>query len=305
MQCDEVLVPIPSHFSRHMFTIATLGNFDHQDRSSPTGMTSTHETVSTLSKPMRNSVSLKAVSDSTSLVLPCQKMLLFKGIKKQIVLESNFTVEDELLQNTGVQKERDMKVCYKLYQEWNPFSSYRGKIPTWAGCEALIFDYFMLKMHTGFLPYILHPVTEFSTVYMVLKNALSQLVQTLLPVFYDDRVYRIAADVTQQKKDEYSGIMPLLVRYHWIICAAKSEVIETLKNLFGTFVCKVVHNSEIRKYWEAVLKIIHFMKDLIAANWTGNWDVHLQTEQHLIPLFREIYSINYLRYVSLYLEKVR
>ena len=99
--------------------------------------------------------------------------------------------------------------------------------------------------------------------------------------------------------------MPLLVRYHWIICAAKSEVIETLKNLFGTFVCKVVHNSEIRKNWEAVLKIIHFMKDLIAANWTGNWDVHLQTEQHLIPLFREIYSINHLRYISLYLEKVR
>ena len=109
MQCDEVLVPIPSHFSRHMFTIATLGNFDHQDRSSPTGMNSTHETVSTLSKPMRNSVSLKAVSDSASLVLPCQKMLLFKGIKKQIVLESNFIVEDELLQNTEVQKERDMK----------------------------------------------------------------------------------------------------------------------------------------------------------------------------------------------------
>ena len=81
-------------------------------------MNSSHDTVSTLfevkpdhtpSKPLWNSVSLKTVSDSASLVLPCQKMIPFKGIKKQIVLDSNFIVEDELLQNTEVQKERDMK----------------------------------------------------------------------------------------------------------------------------------------------------------------------------------------------------
>ena len=35
MQCGKVLVPIPCHFSKDMFTIAAFDNFDHQDRSSP------------------------------------------------------------------------------------------------------------------------------------------------------------------------------------------------------------------------------------------------------------------------------
>ena len=41
-------VPIPSHFSKVMFTIAAFDSFDHQDRSSPAGMNSNHDTVSTL-----------------------------------------------------------------------------------------------------------------------------------------------------------------------------------------------------------------------------------------------------------------
>ena len=48
MQCGKVLVPIPSHFSKDMFVIAALKNFDYQDRSSTTGMNSNHDTVSTL-----------------------------------------------------------------------------------------------------------------------------------------------------------------------------------------------------------------------------------------------------------------
>ena len=57
-----------------------------------------------------------------------------------------------------------------------------------------------------------------------------------------------------------------------IIFAAKSEVIETLKDLVETFVSKALNNSEICQYWdwEVVLKNIRFLKDLIAADWTGN-----------------------------------
>ena len=90
-----------------------------------------------------------------------------------------------------------------------------------------------------------------------------------------------------------------------IICAAKSKVIETLKDLVETFVCKAVKNSEICKYWEAILKNIRFLNDLIAADRTGNWDAHLQAVQNLLPLFRESDSINYLKYASLYLEQMR
>ena len=39
---------------------------------------------------------------------------------------------------------------------------------------------------------------------------LSQLNQTRLPVFCDTRKYRILADINQQKKDKFSGIISLL-----------------------------------------------------------------------------------------------
>ena len=121
MQCEKVLVTRPSHFSKDMFTITALDNFDHRDRSSPTGMNSNLDTVATLFqvkpdhtsyKSWRSSRSLKTVSDSASLVLPCQKIISFKGINKQVVLDSNFTVEDELLKNAEAQKEKDMKLFF-------------------------------------------------------------------------------------------------------------------------------------------------------------------------------------------------
>ena len=43
MQCENVLVPIPSYFSKDMFTIAALDNFDHQDRSLFIGVNSNHD----------------------------------------------------------------------------------------------------------------------------------------------------------------------------------------------------------------------------------------------------------------------
>ena len=90
-----------------------------------------------------------------------------------------------------------------------------------------------------------------------------------------------------------------------IICAAKSEVLETLKDLVKKVVCKAVKNSEICKYWEAVLKNIRFLKNLIAADRTGNSDAHLQAVQNLPHLIRESNSINYLGYASIHLEQMR
>ena len=87
MQCEKVLVPIPSHFSKNMFILAALENFDHQDRSPSSGMNSNHGTVlilfqikpgNTPSKPLKSSLSLKTVSDSSSLVFSSQKVIPFK-----------------------------------------------------------------------------------------------------------------------------------------------------------------------------------------------------------------------------------
>ena len=47
------------------------------------------------------------------------------------------------------------------------------------------------------------------------------------------------------------------------------------------------------------------LKALITADREGDWQVHLQAMQNLLPVFRECDSINYLRYAFWYVEKMR
>ena len=44
---------------------------------------------------------------------------------------------------------------------------------------------------------------------------------------------------------------------------------------------------------------------MIDCDRNGDWEGHLQTVQKPVPVFREIGSINYLRYASFYVEKMR
>ncbi|KAG8173414.1 hypothetical protein JTE90_021680 [Oedothorax gibbosus] len=59
------------------------------------------------------------------------------------------------------------------------------------------------------------------------------------------------------------------------------------------------------RYWDTFLHLVNLLKFLVAADRNGDWDSHLQAIQNLLPVFREFDSINYLRYVSWYLEKMR
>ena len=63
--------------------------------------------------------------------------------------------------------------------------------------------------------------------------------------------------------------------------------------------------SEMCQYWERLLEIVSILKALIAADREGDWKAHLQTMQNLLPVCRECDSINYLRYASWYVEKMR
>ena len=75
----------------------------------------------------------------------------------------------------------------------------------------------LAKMHIGFLPYLPHPVTDHATVYTALRNfitLLSQLKQESLPVFCDEGVYRIVAEITLQNQVEFQKLVPLLGGFH-------------------------------------------------------------------------------------------
>ena len=53
------------------------------------------------------------------------------------------------------------------------------------------------------------------------------------------------------------------------------------------------------------MKFINLLKQLITADREGDWNIHLCTVQELLSFFRTTNSINYLRYASWYLEKMR
>lgn len=63
--------------------------------------------------------------------------------------------------------------------------------------------------------------------------------------------------------------------------------------------------SEMCHYLEGIVKLCRVMKNLVAAERTGNWRGDLQSAQDLLLVFGDCNSLNYLRYGSLYFNKMR
>lgn len=74
---------------------------------------------------------------------------------------------------------------------------------------------------------------------------------------------------------------------------------------FQKFSNDCAKNSEMCVYWDTYLELVNLLKFPIAADREGNWYCHLQAIQGILPIFYEFDSINYLRYASWYLEKLR
>ena len=84
-----------------------------------------------------------------------------------------------------------------------------------------------------------------------------------------------------------------------------SSNIPLLKQEFKKFSDECAIKSEMCRYWNELIKFANILKLLIASDREGNWEGHLQSIQSLLPLFLESGSINYVRYDSWYLEKMR
>ena len=68
--------------------------------------------------------------------------------------------------------------------------------------------------------------------------------------------------------------------YH--VCLNQCQVI---KEEFETFSKTCSERSEICRHWDGILTLIGLLKDLVAADSEGNWEVHLQVIQKLLPVF--------------------
>ena len=104
-QSSESGVPLPGHFSPNMFTIAAFDNFDHSDRNTLSGKSSTHDIVTTIfqempiefvSKPNRGEVNLKEIKSLSK--LPCQQLSHFVSNKTLNILPS-FVVDENIYES--------------------------------------------------------------------------------------------------------------------------------------------------------------------------------------------------------------
>ena len=95
-------IPVPSHFSLDEFTVAAFDNFDHDDKSTLSGLNSSHDTAITLfqvkpeqpvTKPMKSEVPLSTISLSER--LPCQEVVPFNS-NRVLLIPSEFEVSSEL-----------------------------------------------------------------------------------------------------------------------------------------------------------------------------------------------------------------
>ena len=78
-----------------------------------------------------------------------------------------------------------------------------------------------------------------------------------------------------------------------------------LKIDFLNFTNHCVEKSQMSNYFENFLNMAELLKDLVAADREVDWEVHLLAANNILPIFRELDRINYLRYGSWYLENMR
>ena len=167
-QCEKLHVSLPSHFSKEMFTLAAFDNFDHQDRSSPSGTKSNHDTVMTLFQEKPNQsfqTSQIFCGYGISITLPCQKLLPYKGVRKQLPLDPSFSVDMEIFYKKEKHSKSDSEqLLINFIRNGILCNKPHSNRPTCDGCESLSSSSNLPKMHTGFFPYIPHPVTKHPTV---------------------------------------------------------------------------------------------------------------------------------------------
>ena len=216
-------VPIPSHFVPDKFTLAQMDNFDHPDRSSSSGTMSNHDTVMTLtqikpdvppSKPLMKDFDLSRTRGRGYGKLPCQNLINYYRKSKDLPLPAEFSVKDTEVEQDSDIRDKDFILGY-----------IRGlsgagelSIPTWAGCESIVSNENLAIMQVAFLPYLPYPVTDFATVYTALRNlqsVLQQLNQKSLPLVCDEGVFRIVAEITLQRPNEFRNIVPMLGNFHF------------------------------------------------------------------------------------------
>ena len=99
---EDRKVPLPSYFSKSLFTLSAFDNFDHADRNTLSGKASAHDTAITLfqekpttpiSKSLKSQVNLRGSREVRK--LPCQYIIPYKS-PRSLIIPDSFKVDKEL-----------------------------------------------------------------------------------------------------------------------------------------------------------------------------------------------------------------
>ena len=274
------------------------------DRSSLSGTHSNHDTVMTLiqikpefppSKPKLSVFNLSRSRVNGYGKLPCQQLKPYIQKKKGLPLPSCFQVEDSV--KSIIEDNDDEIKSFIINKVRESVNSDELHILTWAGCKSLISSANLPIMQVAFLPYLPHPVTDYSTVYTALCNFLSvldQLKQDSLPLICDQGVFRIVAEITLQHPEQFKKIIPMIGNFH--LAKAVEHCIG--KFLEGSGFNDALVESQVfgLKTVEAVMAGTHYVRSLHGlliiqetiecARWQGFLQIYggENYQQLLLPL---------------------
>ena len=150
--------------------------------------------------------------------LPCQQLVEYTETK-DLKLQESFSVAKELFRSEKkLQDHEHTEFIMSCVRSQNPDNDV---LPNWAGMRSLLSKESLVLFQVGFLPFIPHPVTEYSTVYTAMRNFVclaGQLDPTILPVFCDEGVFRIVLDIFLRCPDEFNSLLPMLGEFHMAKC---------------------------------------------------------------------------------------
>ena len=184
VQSNTSKVPLPTHFSPEEFSVVAFDNFNHADKNSLSGKYCSNDTAITLFQSIPNEIPRKPKNSEVNLEnvklieqLPCQKIESYQRKTKALKLQDDFIKTDDTDSSSSIVNDKIETINTVTNLLMISAINSNQNTPSWSGIRSLLSETKIPLMQVGFLSFIPHPVTEYSTVYTPMNNFVSLNVQ--------------------------------------------------------------------------------------------------------------------------------
>lgn len=85
----------------------------------------------------------------------------------------------------------------------------------------------------------------------------------------------------------------------------KSSEFEKSVNIFEKYFKRIEERNSTAKLWLTYCRMVFILKDFVYAEKSGDWDLHLETLEKMIPFFHSTGHFNYAKSAQIYLQDCR